>query len=296
MNPNDAPAAVEVDVMVTAWLRMPHGYVFRADGGNRVTQALGVVRPGGETLRAPCLAYVVRHPTAGTILVDTGFHPDARESLRADFGARMALVFRGLDHPGQSYEEQLRDRGVEPTEVERVVMTHLHVDHTSGMRLLPNARFVCSREEWRAATGRGAGGRGYVAGHLPAEERMDLVDLEARGEPHGPFATTIDLLGDGSIRLISTPGHTRGHMSLLLRVAGDRQVLIVGDAVYTLRSMREEILPMLTYGDDVYLRSLRELKAFAEQEPDAILVPTHDPEAWRELTADRGAAATAESA
>jgi N-acyl homoserine lactone hydrolase len=114
---------------------------------------------------------------------------------------------------------------------------------------------------------------------------MELLDLGADGEPYGPFSATIDLLGDGSVRLISTPGHTRGHMSLLVRADGGRQVLIVGDAVYTLRSMREEILPLLTTGDERYLRSLRELRAFAEEEPDAILVPTHDPDAWRALAA-----------
>ena len=285
MNANDARAAVELDVMVTARLRMPHAYVFRPEGGNRVMNFAAVLRPGGEVLKAPCLAYVIRHPEAGTILVDTGFHPDARGDPRKDFGLRMSLVFRGMKHPDDTYEDQLRALAVDPQAVERVVMTHLHVDHTSGMRLLPRARFVCTREEWRAATGRGAGGRGYVGEHLPAEDRMELVDFGASGEPHGPFSETIDLIGDGSVLLISTPGHTRGHMSVLLRVAGGRRVMIVGDAVYTLRNLREEILPLLTYDDDLYLRSLRELKAFSEGEPEAILVPSHDPEAWRELRA-----------
>ena len=283
MNANDARAAVELDVIVTGRLRMPHAYVFRPEGGNRLAHFAAVLRPGGEVLDGVCLAYVIRHPTAGTILVDTGFHPDARRDPRKDFGIRMSLVFRGMKYPDASYEEQLRELGVDPAAVERVVMTHLHVDHTSGMRLLPNARFVCAREEWRAATGRGSGGRGYVSGHLPGENRMELVDFD--GGEHGPFSQTIDLLGDGSVRLISTPGHTRGHISLLLRMAGDRQVVIVGDAVYTLRSMREEILPLLTEGDELYMRSLRELKAFSEREPDAIIVPSHDPDAWRELSA-----------
>lgn len=296
MNANDARTAVELDVMLTARLRMPHAYVFRPEGGNRLMNFAAVLRPGGEVLKAPCLAYVIRHPEAGTILVDTGFHPDARADPRKDFGLRMSLVFRGMKHPDDTYEEQLRALGVDPEAVERVVMTHLHVDHTSGMRLLPRARFVCAREEWRAATGSGAGGRGYVSGHLPDEERMELVDFGERGEPHGPFLETIDLLGDGSVLLVSTPGHTRGHMSVLLRVASERQVMIVGDAVYTLRSLREEILPLLTFDDDLYLRSLRELKAFSEREPDAIMVPSHDPDAWRELRAVTPSAESAPAA
>jgi glyoxylase-like metal-dependent hydrolase (beta-lactamase superfamily II) len=274
-------SAVRVEALVTARLPIPSAYAFRPRDGNRLTRLAAVLRPGGEILRGQCSAYVVRHPTAGTILVDTGMHPDARRSLRADFGARMGLVFRGL-RVEAPYDEQLRRHGVEPQEVERVVMTHLHVDHTSGMRLLPNARFVCAEREWAAATGRGAGGRGYAAHHLPPVERMELVD---GGERHGPFGSTIDLLGDGSIRLVATPGHTPGHVSVLLRAEGRGTVLLVGDAVYTLRNLREEILPLLTYDDEASRRSMRELNAFAGAEPQAMLVPTHDPTAWRELAA-----------
>ena len=113
---------------------------------------------------------------------------------------------------------------------------------------------------------------------------MELIDFEAEGEPYGPFTRTVDLLGDGSVRLVSTPGHTPGHMSVLVRAEGERHVLIVGDAAYTLRSVREQVLPLLTAGDEAYRNSLAELKAFSEQEPDAVLVPTHDPDAWRQLS------------
>jgi glyoxylase-like metal-dependent hydrolase (beta-lactamase superfamily II) len=162
-------------------------------------------------------------------------------------------------------------------------MTHLHVDHTSGMRLLPRATFVCTREEWRAAHGRFASTQGYVGHHLPADSRVELLDYARAGEPFGPFARTIDLFGDGAVRLISTPGHTPGHQSVLLRLEDSRQVLVVGDAAYTLRSIREQVLPMRTADDEASRRSLRELKAFAEQAPDAVIVPTHDPDAWRQL-------------
>ena len=276
-------SAVELDVMVTARVPTPHAYVFRPEGGNRLSHFAAVLRPGGEMVQMPCLAYAVGHPSEGTILIDTGLHPDVRDHRRRDFGARMALFFRTLKPADEPYESQLRALDIEPADVERVIMTHLHVDHTSGMRLLPNARFLCAREEWAAANGRRAPWNGYVAHHLPPEGRMELVDFGASGEPHGPFASTIDLVGHGSIRLISTPGHTPGHISVLLTVGGGRKVLVVGDAAYTLRSIAEEILPVLTVGDDLYRRSLRELKAFSEQEPDATVVPSHDPTAWHEL-------------
>jgi glyoxylase-like metal-dependent hydrolase (beta-lactamase superfamily II) len=277
-------AGVQVDVMLTAEVPTPRGYVYRAEGKNRPGQLLAALRPGGDALRSPCLAYAVRHPSAGTILIDTGMHRDASEHLRRDFGAPMSVLFRGLRPAAEPFDEQLARLSIEPSGVERVIMTHLHVDHTSGMRLLPKARFTCSREEWAATRGRFAAGKGYVRHHLPPAARMELVDFNGLGKPYETFAATIDLLGDGTVRLISTPGHTAGHLSVLLRLAGDRQVLVIGDAAYTLRNIREEILPMLTADDEACRRSMREIKAFARHDPQAILVPSHDPTAWHELT------------
>jgi glyoxylase-like metal-dependent hydrolase (beta-lactamase superfamily II) len=122
---------------------------------------------------------------------------------------------------------------------------------------------------------------------------MDLLDFSRLGERHATFAATVDLLGDGTVRLISTPGHTAGHLSVLLRLTRGRHVLVIGDAVYTLRNLREEILPMLTADDEASIRSMREIEAFVRDEPETILVPSHDPSAWHEL---RRVSASAERA
>ncbi len=89
----------------------------------------------------------MRHPSAGILQVDTGLHPLGHRSL-ADLGWLMRIVFRQLESVGPSFDHQLRELGVEPEQVDQVVMTHLHVDHTGGMRLLPRARFVCAQREW----------------------------------------------------------------------------------------------------------------------------------------------------
>ena len=280
---NDQAVTVGLDVIQTARLSIPDGYAFRRDG-SRIARLRAGLRAGPDALDAPCLAFVVRHPSAGSILVDTGLHPDAHTDPGADFGWPMRLLFRGLEPVGPPFDEQLRALGVEPGDVERVLMTHLHVDHTSGMRLLPNAKFFCTRREWAATGGRLAAMKGYRAGHLPDQDRMILVDLEADGEPHGALAHTIDLLGDGSIRLVSTPGHTRGHQSVLLHTAGDHDVLLVGDAAYTLRNVREGVLPMITDDDDASRESMRQLNEYAARASHTSLVPSHDPTAWHRVT------------
>ncbi len=83
--------------------------------------------------------------------------------------------------------------------------------------------------------------------------------------------TGVDLVGDGTIRLISTAGHTPGHLSVLVRLA-EQEALGSADAVYTLRNLGEEILPFRTAGDELYRQSLREIRQYAARAPEALLI------------------------
>lgn len=279
-------AAVTLDVLFHGELPAPHGYVYRPDG-NRLTRLPRALAAKGDAVRMPCLSFVLRHPVAGLILVDTGFHPDVLTRGAADFGVPLRIMFRGVKPEPVAFDAQLRERGVDPDEVTQVVMTHLHGDHTSGMRLLPRAEFVVSAEELRTARGRGAASKGFVAAHLPGDARFRVVDVTRDGEPFGPFARTVDLLGDGSVRLLSTPGHTPGHLSVLVESENHGTVLIVGDAAYTRRSIDERILPLLTADDGAAQRTLNALHDYVQDHPATTVVPSHDPDAWRGLAAPR---------
>lgn len=287
MTKTEQRAAVQLDVVHYASLPTPHDYVFRPEGRSLSRWWTGR-RAGDDALDGPCLAFILRHPERGVTLVDTGLHPDAHASVAKDFGWPMRLLFKGLRTVGPTFDQQLQDHKIEPDTVERVIMTHLHVDHTSGMRLLPNARFICTPEEWAATKRRGSALKGYVAQHLPDESRMDLVDLTTAGSPEGPLALTRDLFGDGSVRLVFTPGHTPGHMSVLVSTEDLGDVLLVGDAAYTLRSIQEERLPLLTDDDARSRTSLRQLRDYQSAHPAALVVPTHDPQAWRRLLPEEG--------
>src|SRR5947209_11902774 len=120
-------SGVRVDVVVTARIPMPEAYVRRAPGP-RVAQLARGLGLGGRSLSAPCLAYVVRHPSVGVLLIDTGMHADAKADPRSDFGMPMSVMFRRLAPADEPFDLQLRGLGIEPGAVERVVMTHLHVD------------------------------------------------------------------------------------------------------------------------------------------------------------------------
>src|SRR4029078_5219869 len=94
------------------------------------------------------------------------------------------------------------------------------------------------------------------------------------------FGRTVDLFGDGSIRLLSTPGHSKGHMSVLLRLASGRELLLAGDAAYARRTIDEDLLPVFVEDVHRYRRSLREIRRYLEQTPDAEVIRGPHSDHW----------------
>jgi len=197
---------------------------------------------------------------------------------------------------GQAVPAQLRERGIGPGEVKTVVMTHLHVDHASGVSEFPEATFVVSRSEWEAATSQGQL-HGYVTRQFDHAFDYRLLDFDgavregagsartgaiASPESFSGFARSFDLFGDGSVRAVYTPGHTLGHMSVVVRTAGG-EVLVAGDAIYLRRNLDDAHLPHRTEDDHLYRRSLREMQQYVRETPDAVVIPGHDWEAWQAL-------------
>lgn len=275
--------SVEVELIRCATSLSPPGWFYRSEAAGSLRRALGFGVPKDEWIPTPIGAYLLRHPERGPILIDAGLSRRAAEDLGADFGRLNARFFSALETArDETIAAQLSRRGIEPESIELVVMTHLHVDHTSGAFELPAARFVCSASEWRAAHARPAVLNGYARRQLPAASRTRLVDFAAEGVAHGPFSASVDLLGDGTIRLVSTPGHTAGHLSVLVQLAS-QEALVIADAVYTLRNLEEKVLPFRTADDDLYRCSLHEISQYAASAPEALLIPTHDEHVWNQL-------------
>jgi glyoxylase-like metal-dependent hydrolase (beta-lactamase superfamily II) len=162
-------------------------------------------------------------------------------------------------------------------------MTHLHVDHASGVAQFPDATFVVSRREWDAATEGPHLRRGYMPRQFDHAFDWRTVDFDGPDvESFAGFGRSLDLLGDGSIRLLHTPGHTLGHMSVAVRIRGG-ELLIAADSMYTMRTLRESAMPYGAHDEHDFRRSLREVQRYAEQTPGAVIVPGHDLEAFRAL-------------
>jgi N-acyl homoserine lactone hydrolase len=230
-------------------------------------------------------AFLLEHPGAGAVLIDTGFHPSVAVDPRKNLGRIQSTLFKDIEmDPGQAATAQLRRKGIEPAQVKSVVMTHLHPDHASAISEFPGATFVVSKAEWAAATSQGPL-HGYVKRQFDHAFDYRLLDFEGPDvESFATFGRSLDLFGDGSVRCVYTPGHTPGHLSVVLRLRR-REALVAADAVYLRRNLDEMRLSHRTADDHLSERSLREIRRYAQDTPDALIIPGHDWNAWEELDA-----------
>ena len=257
-----------------------------------------MVNPGGPMLKAkllwallrgkpanevPIPAFLVRHPSAGAILVDTGLHPSVATDGRQNFGSLANRYGKPTLAPGEDVPSQLRARGIDPGEVPIVVMTHLHLDHSSAISEFPRSTFVVSAAEWRAAASGGVSD-GYRRSHYDYAFEYRTVDFDrASVSSYASFARTFDLFGDGSIRLAFTPGHSAGHVAVVCRLA-QRDFVIGGDAMYYAGQLDGDVAPPPRPQDaHNWRRSIQELRLFRSQFPDVVITPGHDPKFYSRI-------------
>jgi glyoxylase-like metal-dependent hydrolase (beta-lactamase superfamily II) len=246
-------------------------------------RGLGVGRSRRGWLWLPIPAFLVEHPGAGAVLIDTGLHPSVAIDPTQSFGPVAGRFNQFRMEPDQAAAAQLRAGGVDPAEVRVVVMTHLHTDHASAVSEFPNATFVVDQREWESASRSRGVLRGYHRAQFDYGFDWRTVDFDAPDvDSFATFGQSIDLFGDGSVRLLATPGHSLGHMSVLVRLR-DREALVCGDAAYTRRAIDHDVTPLLMHDEHLFFRSLRELRRFVERTPGLVVIPGHDVDVWPTL-------------
>jgi glyoxylase-like metal-dependent hydrolase (beta-lactamase superfamily II) len=257
---------------------------FMALEGSRLSMMLALRRPKHEWDLLPIVAFLVEHPGAGPFLVDTGFHPSVATNPKENIGRLMARFGNIQMRPDQAISAQLRARGMDPRELGLVVMTHLHFDHASAVSEFTGARFVLAKGEWAAIHARDAAMNGYVRKHVAHAVDFAEIDYDAPAiDSYSTFARSFDLFGDGSVRLVFTPGHTLGHQSLVLRLR-DREVLVTGDAIYFLATLEDEKRGFAMADEHLWRRSLREIQLYRREHPESLIIPGHDQQAWDALS------------
>jgi glyoxylase-like metal-dependent hydrolase (beta-lactamase superfamily II) len=228
----------------------------------------------------PAWSWAIEHPD-GLIVVDAGVIPDFRAPWW-DVYHRVALQ---MDVPPEDHLlARLRAHGYDPADVRWHVATHLHIDHVGALGALPAAEVVLAKPEWDVATSSTGRLRGLILSD-DARRRARPVTFTDAGS--GPFPTVHRLTSDGAVTLLPTPGHSPGHMSVLV----DERLLIVGDAVYSERQLRGGWIDGISPDPAAAHESIRRLQELCRRTP-TVLLPTHEPAVPELLAEGRAAALT----
>lgn len=223
------------------------------------TAPAGIWRQGDDLerqVRFPIPAYLVETPDE-RILIDTGLHPALAEDPPRHYGSADALAMFELEVDSSIGEQ------VDLATITKVVMTHLHFDHASALALLPaSAPIFVQRREWTAAHDPAAVAKNFFmpADYRTVDEQVRLIDGDH------------DLLGDGSVELLLTPGHTPGHQSVRI---GDGLV-IGGDVTHYASGLDDHRFPIFADDHAAQAASAERLRELRDA-GDAVL-PGHDPE------------------
>jgi N-acyl homoserine lactone hydrolase len=231
---------MRVELLNVGWLTAPAGLLRQGDSPD-------------ESIRFPVPAYVVETATE-RILIDTGLHPAAVADPAGFYGGAPAATIFGLEQ-----ELSIADQ-IDLTTIAKVVLTHLHFDHVGGLALIPaDVPVVVQRREWAAGHDDESIRRNF---YLPqayrgAERPVELVDGDH------------DLLGDGSVRLLLTPGHTPGHQSVQI---GD--LVVGGDVVHFASGLDDRRFP--AFGDDRAAQGRSAGRLAALRDEGRTVLPGHD--------------------
>jgi N-acyl homoserine lactone hydrolase len=221
----------------------------------------------GEKIQAPAISALLIHDQ-GPILIDTGLNPDGLTNPEGAWGPRAKLI-----QPQMTEADDIRNRlmevGLKSEDVQMVILTHLHWDHTGGLRFFTHCPIVVQKAEYRFA---------YQPDSFVAAQYM---------QNHIAFPLQFRLLeGDQvllpGVSVIKTAGHTPGHQSVLFRMDSGAAYIFAGDTISLEDNLTYKIPGSNTWCAQQSTDSIYRLEHLSHLLP-AQIIPSHDIRNWSEL-------------
>ncbi len=242
-------------------------YLMDCGGGEFDYHILVAFQHPGEKVIVPFSACLI-DTDDGPVLVETGINPEGLKDPVKAAGERasaMKLILREED----DIRARLKEIGLKPGDVRTVILSHMHWDHAGGSKFFPHATFVVQRAEYRFALYPDNAFRKPYVRHL--FDGMSNLDLRE---------------GDGEVvpgvSVISSPGHTPGHQSVLVSLPESGKMLLALDAIDTRANIELEVVGGVPWNAALAIESMRRLVQLAKRE-NATLLPGHEPDCWSKM-------------
>jgi N-acyl homoserine lactone hydrolase len=216
----------------------------------------------------------------GVIVVDTG-----ETSRTAEPGYfprwhpyyRLAVKFNVA--PDVEIGPQLLKLGIRSDDVRTVILTHLHTDHAGGLHHFPRSEILVSRKEYQIAKGFAGRLRGYLPNRWPSWFKPKFVEFEPTS--FGRFDHSCRITADGRVVVVPTPGHTPGHVSVIVQADGVSYFL-AGDSTYTQQLLVQQRVDGVSPSKAQSMNTLKTILGYA-RENRTVYLPCHDPESVERL-------------
>jgi glyoxylase-like metal-dependent hydrolase (beta-lactamase superfamily II) len=222
----------------------------------------------------PIYAFAIEHPE-GVIVVDTG---ESAGASQPGYFPRWHPVFRFAVRewvePEQEIRPQLEHLGIRPSDVRRVVMTHLHTDHAGGLHHFPGTEILVAPAEIAYASGPRGLLRGYPNNRWPTW--FDPTPFDLQPDPYGPFPLSLRLTRAGDVTVVPLPGHSPGHVGVVVE-DGDHSVFLAGDSSYTQDLLLRGIVDGVAPDEQAERITHQRIRQYIAATPTVYLV-AHDPD------------------
>ena len=249
---------------------------FKTKKGPGFISKLNILFDGQYTEYLPIWVWVIEHPD-GIVMIDTGEiaavnDPDylAKESAYARFIAGRISKFSIAEEESLSYK--LAGINLKPEDIKLIVLTHLHLDHTDGIRFFPKTEFIVHEYEYK-----------HPYSNLPTTYPAWFKPNPVNYRPNQveTFDHAYPITSSGDLLYVPTPGHTNGHSSIIFKT-DDFDIVFAGDISYDQEQVLRGELPGahidFKKAKDTYARLLNYARNCK-----TIYLPSHDGNAGMRL-------------